>query len=93
MSALSQGQIRERRELARRASHGSEVALLWDKAANAVVIELLDTRSGASVEFEVDPSTALDAFNHPYAYAASRDLRVRISGANRIRALAKHGTG
>jgi hypothetical protein len=32
---------------------------------------VLDTRADDAVEFEVAGRTALDAFNHPYAYAAA----------------------
>ena len=63
--------IIERHELAHRTSDGIEVTLLWTKAPNRVAIAVTDTRSGEELEFEVDRSRALDAFNHPYAYAAT----------------------
>jgi hypothetical protein len=62
----------ERRELAHRTSDGIEVTLLWSQATNRIAIAVLDTRSGEALEFEVDGGAALDAFNHPYAYAAAR---------------------
>lgn len=65
----------ERRELAHRTSDGVEVTLFWTKAANTVAIALLDTRSGEALEFDVAGSAALDAFNHPYAYAATQRVR------------------
>jgi hypothetical protein len=65
----------ERRELAHRTSDGIEITLFWSKPSNQVTIAVLDTRSDAALEFEVDGSAALDAFNHPYAYAASRRVR------------------
>jgi hypothetical protein len=61
----------ERRELAHRTGDGIEVALLWTKSTDRVAIAVADTRSGEELEFEVDGSRALDAFNHPYAYAAT----------------------
>jgi hypothetical protein len=61
----------ERRELAHRTGDGIEVALLWTKSTNRVAIAVADTHSGEELEFEVDGSRALDAFNHPYAYAAT----------------------
>jgi hypothetical protein len=64
--------IGTRRELAHRASNGIEVTLFWSKPANRVSVEVLDSRFDEGFEFEVDGSAALDAFNHPYAYAASR---------------------
>ena len=64
----------EQRELAQRAGNGIEVTLLWTKSTNRVMIAVLDTHSGVQLEFEVDGARALDAFNHPYAYA--ENLRV-----------------
>jgi hypothetical protein len=60
-----------RRELAHRTNDGIEVTLLWSEATDQVTIAVLDTRSGDALEFDVDGGAALDAFNHPYAYAAA----------------------
>jgi hypothetical protein len=65
----------ERRELAHRTSDGIEVTLFWTKPSDRVTVAVLDTRSGEILEFDVAGSAALDAFNHPYAYAARRDYR------------------
>ncbi|MBV9164730.1 MAG: hypothetical protein JO342_01090 [Solirubrobacterales bacterium] len=65
----------EHRELAHRTSDGIEVALFWSKPSNRVTLTVIDTRSGEALEFEADGSVALDAFKHPYAYAATRDAR------------------
>jgi hypothetical protein len=62
----------DRRELAHRTGDGIEVILLWSKPSNRVTIAVHDTRSDETLEFEVDGSAALDAFSHPYAYAATR---------------------
>jgi hypothetical protein len=59
-----------RRELAYRISDGIEVTLFWSKPSTRVTVAVLDTRRDEALEFEVDGSAALDAFNHPYAYAA-----------------------
>jgi hypothetical protein len=72
----------ERRELARRSTNGIEVTLLWTESTNTVAIAVADTHSGEELEFEVDGSRALDAFNHPYAYAAT--VRVRSPQATRL---------
>ena len=69
----------EQRELAHRTTNGIDVTLLWTKSSNVVTIAVLDTHSGEELGFEVDASRALDAFNHPYAYAAS--VRVRSAQA------------
>ena len=60
----------DRRELAVRSSNGIEVSLYWSKATNRVTVEVFDDRVDEGFEFEVNRSDALDAFNHPYAYAA-----------------------
>jgi hypothetical protein len=65
----------ERRELAHRASGGIEVTLFWSKPSNRVTIAVLDSHSDETLEFDVDGSAALDAFNHAYAYADSRPAR------------------
>jgi hypothetical protein len=59
-------------ELARRTTCGIEVTLLWERLTNAVRVVVLDwTEGGTWFEFEVEPERALDAFHHPYVYAAS----------------------
>lgn len=62
------------RELAARQSDGVEVRLLWDEASDAVSVVVADVLDGASFEVPVEPEHALDAFNHPYGYAALRGL-------------------
>ena len=59
----------ERRELAHRTSDGIEVTLFWSKPSDRITIAVVDTRSDESLEFDVGRGAALDAFNHPYAYA------------------------
>jgi len=65
----------DRRELAHRTSDGIEITLFWTKPSNQVTVSVLDTRSDEALEFDVDGSAALDAFNHPYAYAATQRVR------------------
>jgi hypothetical protein len=62
----------ERRELAHRVSDGVEVALLWRRADDGIVVTVTDRCSGAALEVDVPPAEALDAFRHPYAYFAMR---------------------
>jgi hypothetical protein len=61
----------QRRELAHRTNDGIDVTLLWSKASNRITISVFHARSATTLEFEVDGADALDAFNHPYAYAAT----------------------
>jgi hypothetical protein len=68
-------ELTERRELAHRTNDGIDVTLFWSKASNRVTISVFHVRDATALEFEVDGADALDAFNHPYAYAASGGAR------------------
>ena len=57
-----------RRELARRASGGMEVALYWCPADNATSIEVWEYSSGERLAFIVPGEHDLDAFFHPFAH-------------------------
>jgi hypothetical protein len=46
------------------------VLLLWHPAEDALTVEVDDTRVGDRFQLAVAPDRALDAFYHPYAYAA-----------------------
>jgi hypothetical protein len=62
----------ERRELDRRTADGIEVRLLWDPEGDTVSIAVWDHREDEGFELEVERDHALQAFHHPYAYAALR---------------------
>lgn len=57
-------------ELAYRKNGGIEVVLLWSSEAGELLVSVSDVASGDSFVLEVDSGSALDAFYHPYAYAA-----------------------
>ena len=57
-------------ELAHRTSDGIDVYLFWNQPSSRVTVRVFDERTNAGFELEVDSSDALDAFNHPFAYAA-----------------------
>jgi hypothetical protein len=61
---------RQTRELAARESDGIRVRLLWHPRANVVTVSVEDARAGDHFNLAVAPDRALDAFNHPFAYAA-----------------------
>jgi hypothetical protein len=65
--------ITRRTELAHRTSDGIDVYLFWNEPTSRVTVGVHDARGDDSFEFEVDGRHALDAFNHPYAYAARTD--------------------
>ena len=58
------------RELGARAGDGIDVRLFWNPDNDTVSVAVFDTTHEQSFELVVDPADALDAFNHPYAYAA-----------------------
>jgi hypothetical protein len=60
----------EARELAARHSDGVHVVLLWYPRDDSVTVSVEDSRAGSRFQLAVAPDRALDAFNHPFAYAA-----------------------
>ena len=67
-------------ELHRRASAGLEVTLLWSRGAGKLIVSVADTMTGESFELPVAREEALEAFNHPFAYAAGRGITWGATG-------------
>jgi hypothetical protein len=65
---------RQTRELDFRSTDGLEVTLLWQPETDRVSVSVFDAKTGDDFDLDVEPSNAMDAFHHPYAYAASRGL-------------------
>jgi hypothetical protein len=63
-------------ELAFREGDGIEVALLWDSVEDRVLLNVRDGRTGEWFVCGVDRAEALEAFRHPFAYAARRRARI-----------------
>ena len=61
---------RQTRELAARESEGIHVLLLWHPPENELTVSVEDARFGDRFQLAVAPDRALDAFYHPFAYAA-----------------------
>jgi hypothetical protein len=59
------------RELARRLSGGDEILLLWNPRDGHVEVSVRDVATGIGFDLEVAPGNALDAFQHPFAYASA----------------------
>jgi hypothetical protein len=75
MHVIQFGSAPELRELDRRSNHGIEVALLWRKLDDRLIVTLSDARTGSAFEILVrDGERPLDVFHHPYAYAAQRRI-------------------
>jgi hypothetical protein len=61
-------------ELAYRANDGVEVWLLWTRNDDRLFVLVVDSKGDDSFEIDVDAARALDAFHHPYAYAAAQGI-------------------
>jgi hypothetical protein len=59
------------RELAQRQSGTLEVLLLWHPEIERVELSVCDLATGGGFQIEVAPGRAIDAFYHPYVYAAN----------------------
>jgi hypothetical protein len=66
------------RELAQRLSGTAGVLLLWHPEIERVELSVRDLASGAGFRIEVAPASALDAFDHLYAYVARRKNSKRV---------------
>jgi len=62
------------RELAHRTSDGIAVTLFWSLRSDDVTVEVVDEGTDNVFYLPVARDQALDAFNHPYAYAASQGV-------------------
>ena len=67
---LTMGTVTPTRELAARESDGIHVALLWHPGDDTLTLAVEDERAGDRFQVAVAPDRALDAFYHPFAYAA-----------------------
>jgi hypothetical protein len=62
-------------ELAQRANDGVEIRLLWNRGDGRLTITVVDSRTGESFDLVAESGKeALDAFHHPFAYAAARGV-------------------
>ena len=57
------------RELAVRASNGTQVRLLWRQGTRQLWVEVREPATASALRIQAQPENALDVFHHPYAYA------------------------
>jgi hypothetical protein len=69
------------RELAQRRSGTVEVLLLWEPSVERVELSVCDSATGSGFHVEIAPGNAIDAFYHPYAYAAKHESACRVDRA------------
>ena len=61
------------KELARRDSAGTHVALLWSRRTHRAAVVLEEDATGELVELDMyERENPLELYQHPYAYLASR---------------------
>jgi hypothetical protein len=73
------------RELDHRRSDGIDVRLLWNQTDDRVAVAVFDSKTGEAFEIEAERHEALDAFHHPYSYAAfNRGTTITSSPARRV---------
>jgi hypothetical protein len=58
------------RELARRESNSTEIALFWNQTTGELTVCVGNDERGTYFELNPLPEQALDCFYHPYSYAA-----------------------
>jgi hypothetical protein len=68
-------------ELDFRSSDGLEVSLLWEPETSRVTVSVHDVKTGDDFEIEVAGHEAMDAFRHPFAYAATNNVHF-LAGAS-----------
>jgi hypothetical protein len=59
-------------DLAHRRNDGIDIVLWWSPEDDGVAVEVLHLATDDSFELVVERDRALDAFYHPFAYAARR---------------------
>ena len=62
------------RELAERTSSGTLVRLFWMQGTRDLWVEVWEAQFDVTIVIPAEPERALEAFQHPYAYAASRGV-------------------
>ena len=64
------------KELDHREANGIAVSLLWNRTNDSLSVFVFDRKLDQPLEILVAKEHALDAFRHPYAYAAFQGLAI-----------------
>jgi hypothetical protein len=62
------------------------MSLYWNERTNRVTVKVYDARLDEGFELDVDGRRALDAYRHPFAYAAAERIGEKIVAAARLAA-------
>ena len=71
------------RELAVREKDGLAVSLLWNNGTGRVKVAVVDAHLDEQFDVHVSGADALDAFHHPFAYAAGLGASFGDAGSSR----------
>jgi hypothetical protein len=77
------------RELAARTSSAALVRLFWRQGTRELWVEVWEPEFDVTIVIPVEPELALEAFQHPYAYAASHDVTRHSTEADPPRSTSK----
>jgi hypothetical protein len=61
------------RELAERTSNGTLMRLFWLQGTRELWVEVCEPEFDVTIVIPAEPERALEAFHHPYAYAAAHE--------------------
>jgi hypothetical protein len=77
-SPASSSPTGEQREIASRENDGLHVQLLWGPVLDTLMLCVEDERTEVIFELPVERTRGLEAFHHPFAYAAEEaDVRAK----------------
>ena len=62
------------RELAERTSNGTLMRLFWLQGTRELWVEVSEPEFDVTIVIPAQPERALEAFHHPYAYAAAHNV-------------------
>ena len=62
------------RELAERTSNGTLMRLFWLQGTRELWVEVSEPEFDVTIVIPAEPERALEAFNHPYAYATAHSV-------------------
>lgn len=75
------------KELARRDSAGSHVALLWSRRRHRAAVVVEDDAAGELVELDIrEGENPLELYQHPYAYVLTRGHPGKYRDSSRVAA-------
>jgi hypothetical protein len=79
LALCERGDTSDWKELLSRDSDGLEVLLLWSSSTDRVKVTVVDSKLELDFELHVAGADALDAFHHPFAFAAAEGMTFGVA--------------